>query len=114
MPAISFHGRPEREPAAGGRVRVDAGGGAVRGRRNAGPVEEGASAAGDHVEGLADRAPLVVVKVAAQIEHAVRLEGEVTGGEHRLPDRVRLPEGQRRVGGQEHQPIARAAPPAAR
>ena len=96
----------ESEASAAGRVRVDAGGGAVRGRRNARPVEEGASTAGDHVEGLADHAPLVVMKVAAQVEHAVRREGEVTGGEHGLSHGIGFPEGQRRVGSQEDQPIA--------
>jgi hypothetical protein len=53
-------------------------------------VEKGASAAGDDVEGLADRAPLVVVKVAAEVEHPVGLEGQVTGVQHGLAGRIRL------------------------
>ena len=48
-------------------------------------MEEGASTAGDHVEGLANHAPLVVMKVAAEIEHAVRLEGEVTASSMACP-----------------------------
>ena len=98
-------GKPERELAADVRIRVDPGGGAERGGRDACPVHEGAAAAGDHVEGLADHAPLVVVQVAAQVQHAVRLEREVTRGQHALSCRIPLSEGEGRIGREEHQPV---------
>ena len=98
-------GELDREPAADGRVRIGAGGRPERRRRNASPVKEGAAAAGDHVERFPERAPLVVVEVAAQIEHAVPLEREVTRGQHALSRRVPLTEGQGRIRRQEHQTI---------
>jgi predicted permease len=65
------------------------------------PVREG--------RGLDERdgadAPLVVVEVAAQVQHAVRLEREVTRGKHALSRRIPLSEGEGRIGREEHQPV---------
>ncbi len=64
-------------------------------------MEEGPSAAGDHVE----RAPigplgpsLVVVDVAGEIEEPVALKAQLAGGEHPRAHVVLLAERDRRVG----------------
>ena len=75
-------------------------------------MEEGASASGDHVKGLADHAPLVVVKIAAQVEQPVRLKAEAAGREHALARRVPVAQGKRRVRCQKDDAILRPFRPA--
>ncbi len=70
------------------------------------PVQEGAAAAGDHVQGLADALPLVVVHVARQVEEPVRLQGQVAGVEQLRARLVGFAIGEGRVG-RDEQELAR-------
>ena len=103
-PGYELPRQSQREPAAGGGVRVSAGRRAVWRGWDARSVEKGAAAAGDHVERRADRASLVVVQVPAEVEHLVRLEAEVAGVQHGQPRRIPLGKRQRRIRSQEHEP----------